>query len=121
MSVGYYLINKTKKEQVTFSHLPAETARELTGNPVTSAITTWYMHKNLGDEISFIPDQYCENEYSLKGASLDEILDYDDVTNLLIEDLISLGILKDNGVEHLFDDEPEVYIRRLENIWMDKN
>jgi len=42
------------------------------------------MLKNLGDEISFIPDKYYENEYSLKGASLDEISDYDDVTNLLI-------------------------------------
>lgn len=120
MSVGYYLINKTQKEQITFSHLPAETAKELTGNPVTAAITTWYMLKNLGDEISFISDQYYENEYSLKGASLDEISDYYDVTNLLIEDLISLGILNDNGLEYFFEDEPEVYIRRLENIWMDK-
>ncbi|AGF55957.1 hypothetical protein [Clostridium saccharoperbutylacetonicum] len=121
MSVGYYLINKTKKEQITFSHLPAETARELTGNPVTSAITTWYMLKNLGDDISFIPDQYYENESSLKEASLDEILGYNDMTNLIIEDLIGLRILKDNGIEHFFEDEPEVYIRRLENVWMDEN
>lgn len=121
MSVGYYLINKTKKEQITFSHLPAETAKELTGNPVTSAITTWYMLKNLGDDISFIPDQCYENEYPQEGASLKEISNYEDVTNLLIEDLIRLGILKDNGIEHFFEDEPEVYIRRLENVWMDEN
>jgi hypothetical protein len=116
MSVGYYLINKTKKEQITFSHLPAETAREVTGNPVTSAITTWYMLKNLGDDISFIPDQCYENEYPLK-----EISNYEDVTNLLIEDLINLGILKDNGIEHIFEDESEIYIRRLESVWMDEN
>lgn len=39
--------------------------------------------------------------------------------NLLIEDLISLGILKDNGIEYFFEDEPEVYMRRIENICMD--
>lgn len=56
MSVGYWLINKTKKEKITFFHLPASSERELTGNPVTAAITTWYLIKNSGDEIGFIPD-----------------------------------------------------------------
>jgi hypothetical protein len=40
MSIGYCLINKTKKEKITYFHLPADTAKELTGNPVTSAITS---------------------------------------------------------------------------------
>ena len=82
MSVSYYLINKTKKEQITFSHLPANTAKELTGNPITSSITTWYMIKNLGDEISFVPDQYYENEWPIKGVTLDDISNYNDITNL---------------------------------------
>ncbi len=72
MGVGYELINKSKKEVITFSHLPASKERELAGNPVTAAITTWYLLKNLGDMIQFIPDQ-SDEEYEYK--------DFKDVTN----------------------------------------
>ena len=62
MGVGYCLINKTKKERITYLHLPASKAREITGNSVTSAITTWYLLNNSGDEIGFITDQYDERD-----------------------------------------------------------
>lgn len=42
MGQGFVLINKSKPELVSYSHLPASKAKELTGNPVTAAITTWY-------------------------------------------------------------------------------
>lgn len=40
MGVGYVLVNYTKQEVVTYSHIPATKARELAGNPVSAAITT---------------------------------------------------------------------------------
>lgn len=60
MSAGYELINITKKEKISFSHLPVNAMREITGNPVSSAITTWYLMKNSGDEIGSVPDQSYE-------------------------------------------------------------
>lgn len=57
MGVRYQLINIAKKEIFTFSHLPCDKAREIVGNPVSTAIITWYLIENNGDEIGFIPDQ----------------------------------------------------------------
>ncbi|MNN67659.1 hypothetical protein D3C81_1833020 [compost metagenome] len=53
MGQEYILLNKTKREMICFLHLPASKARELAGNHVTSAITTWYLIHNSGDEILF--------------------------------------------------------------------
>lgn len=39
-SGGFVLINVTKKEKITYLHLPVSTKREIAGNPVSSAITT---------------------------------------------------------------------------------
>lgn len=60
MSVGYFLVNYSKKELLSFSHIDASTARELAGNPVSAAITTWYMLQNVSDSISFLSDTYDE-------------------------------------------------------------
>lgn len=118
MSVGYCLINKTKKEKISFLHLPVETAKEITGNPVASAITTWYLIKNSGDEIGFVPDQYYEEERSFKDVSWEDIVTYEDLTDEIISELIEAKIFIDNGIKVFDKDEPDVYIRRLKNIWL---
>jgi hypothetical protein len=113
MSIGYCLINKTKREKITYAHLSANTANELTGNPVTSAITTWYLIKNSGDEIGFVPDQYYEWEFPFRDISWDDINKFKDLTDDIINELINLQILIDYGIEIFDESEPDVYVRRL--------
>ncbi|WP_218832643.1 hypothetical protein [Paenibacillus sp. VTT E-133291] len=45
--------------------------------------------------------------------------DYHDVTDLLIDDLIKRQLIKDYGIEVFDPNEPEMFIRRLRNTWMD--
>ena len=120
MSIGYCLINKTKKEKITYFHLTADTAKELTGNPVTSAITSWYLIKNSGDEIGFVPDQYYEEHWPYKDVSWEDIIYYRDLTDDIINELIDLKILIQVGVNLFNKDEPDVYVRRLKNIWLEQ-
>ena len=52
MGVTYELVNRTKKEVIFYSHIPAGKARELAGNPAAVAVTTWYMLQNRGELFS---------------------------------------------------------------------
>lgn len=106
MGQGYILVNKSKGEIISFAHLPASKAKELTGNPVTAAMTTWYLLSNIGDQISFFEEE-------------NVLDDYHDVTDLLIDDLIKRQLIKDDGIEVFDSNEPEIFIRRLRNTWMD--
>lgn len=56
MGVEYRLVNITKREKITFIHLPCYKEREIIGNPVSEDIVSWYLLKYRGDEIGFIPD-----------------------------------------------------------------
>lgn len=106
MGQGYVLVNKSKRELISFAHLPASKARELSGNPVTAAMTTWYLLNNIGDQISFIEEEHIANDYC-------------DVTNRLIDNLVASQIIEDHGIEMFDPSEPEIFIRLLRNIWMD--
>jgi hypothetical protein len=117
MGVSYDLVNLTKKQCVGFYHLAASKVRELAGDPVSAAIVTWYMLQNRGDRITFVPDQYPDREWPCPDVSHEEILSYPDVTDQVVDSLIQAGILGDEGIEYLFEDEPEVYLRRLRNVW----
>lgn len=118
MGVGYWLINKTKKECISYLHIPANAAKKLTVNPVAATITSWYLLKNSGYEIGFVPDQYNEKNWTYKDSTEEEILNYKDLTDETIKELIELKILKDNWIEIIDEDEPDIYMRRLESIWM---
>lgn len=120
MGIGYCLVNKTKRETISFNRLQINIAKEIAGNAASSAITTWYLLKNSGDEIGFVPDQYYKKDWSYKDVSWQDVLNFKDLTEEVIDELINLKILKDNGIEILDEDEPGNYFRRLENIWMDK-
>ncbi|SFS76328.1 hypothetical protein [Paenibacillus sp. BC26] len=88
MGQNYVLINNSKKELIGLAHLPASKARELIGNPVTAAITTWYLLQNSGDNILFVEEERVEEGFI-------------DVTNNDIETLIQKGIIHDHGIEVL--------------------
>lgn len=103
---------------MTFSHLPASTARELAGHPVTAAITTFYMLSHVGDQISFLAD--ASPDWPFSQGSFDDLAGYRDATEGVIEALLQMGILLDEGREIFWPDEPEVYIRRLRNIWLER-
>jgi len=116
MGVGYILINSTKKEAINFYHLPASKMKELAGNNVTSAIVTWYMLNNRGDNIRFIPDSFIDENFDIT----DNIDNYLDVTSTVIKELINEKIIRDDGFEFIDEDEPQnIYIKRFTNIWMD--
>ena len=116
MGVGYYLVNMTAKEWVTFTHVSASTKRELAGNPASAAITTWYLLTHLGESIAFVSDS--NNDWPFMEGSRKDLIHFHDVTDDIIEQLIEEGILIDEGREVLFDNDQDVYIRLLKNIWL---
>ncbi len=119
MGIGYELINYSRKERLSFSHLPGGTMCELAGNPVLSAMIAWYMLRHNGDRIGFSQDTYPEMEaWPFKEYPFENTADYRDVTDATVNELIDAKILKDNGKDVFFADEPEVYVRRLEKIWL---
>jgi hypothetical protein len=117
VGVGYWLVNFTKKEQLLYAHIPASKARELAGNPVAAAITTWYLLQNPGDAISFVSDTY--DDWPFPEGNKYHMDDYKEVTDEVVNQLIEQGILVYEGREVFREDEPEIYMRRLRNVWMD--
>ena len=116
MGVGYILVNETKKEMVSFSHLNASKMRELAGNAAQSAIVTWYLLNNQGDQIQFVSDTY--DDWPFKTGSRNRVCSYPDKTEELLSKLIEQEILQDNGMLHVDEEEPEtVYTRDIINIW----
>jgi len=116
MGAYYSLINATKKEQLSFTHVNAAKAREMPGNPASAAIVTWYLIKNRGDYISFITDE--DIDCPIQGIDIREILNWPDVTDRVIDELINEEILGDFGKSYIDEDDPDnIYLRDLRNIW----
>jgi hypothetical protein len=117
MGVYYYLVNQSKKEIISFCHIPAWKKRELAGNPISAAIVTWYMLENIGDTISFIGDT--DDRWPFKNGSVIDLREYSEVTDKIVDGLIKASIIKDEGRLVIDDDEPEFYERILKNVWFD--
>jgi len=116
MAVEFELVNQTKKEVISFCHLPGSKKRELTGGVASSAIVTWYMLSNQGDQIQFVSDTY--GEWPFNSGSRNDLTQYTDVTEELIQSLIKEGILQDEGYDYIDDEDPEnIYIKKHANIW----
>jgi hypothetical protein len=115
LGAGYILVNQTKKEQILFAHISASKKRELAGGPISAAITTWYLLEHPGDSIAFISDTY--GEWPFKSGSPKDLFTYKDVTDEIISSLIKAEILQDEGREIFDESEPNVYMRKLRNIW----
>ena len=115
MGVGYVLVNNTRAEWISFIHLPASKARELAGNPVAAAITTCYLLERRGDQIAFVSDT--DWEWPFLNGSIKDLANFKDMTDAIVQELISESILRDDGIEWADDQEPEsVYIRKLTNV-----
>lgn len=111
MSVGYILVNQTKKEQITYIHIPATTKHEIVSCSISAAITTWYLLENAGDCIAFISDTY--GEWPFNSGAWEDIFNYREVTDEVVEKLITAKILRDEGKEVFDECDPTSYMRKL--------
>lgn len=118
MGVCYTLVNETKKETIMFLHIGGDKARELAGGAVGSALVIWYMLKNQGDDIQFVSDT--DGEWPFDTERQHSLESYTDKTDDMIDALIEEGILQDNGMIFVDEDEPDtVYMRDIVNVWID--
>lgn len=117
MGTLYQLVNITQKEIIYYMHIPAAKARELAGNPVSASITTWYLLTHLGNQITFVSTK--EPVWPYDSGSINDVDEFTEVTDQIVDELIKNHILVDEGKTFYFDDEPEIYDRKLKNIWME--
>jgi hypothetical protein len=117
MGLGYYLVNWSKKEWVLYDHIGATTARELARDPAAAAITTWYLLMHLDDRVAFVTDSY--DDWPFPDGSKADLALYREVTAEVVAELIANRVLIDEGRVILFEDEPEIYTRKLRmNGWI---
>lgn len=117
MGVEFTLVNESKRERIGFLHMDGNKARELTGNPAQSAVVTWYLLENRGDSIQFVSDTY--DDWPFNSGSRSDLIEYQDVTMKYIAKLIEQGVLVNEGMLHLDEDDPEnIYILNLKNVWL---
>jgi len=119
MGTMYRLVNLSKREQISFTKLPAAKAREIAGNPASAAMVAWYLIKNPGDLIGFVADDSSLWPFDME--SMSESLGYNDVTEAYIDDLIKEGIIKDCGILWQDEQEPGLYSRDLRNAYMPRD
>ncbi|WLQ13547.1 hypothetical protein O5O45_27855 [Hahella aquimaris] len=103
MSVGYEHINQTKKERITFAHLPVSTQNEIVGHPVSATMVCWYLMNNIGDDIQFVSDTY--DDWPFRSGQRKDYLAYPDRTDAIIATLVQEGVLQEDGVLYLDKDE----------------
>jgi hypothetical protein len=116
MSLEYILVNQSKKEMISFTHLNGAKPRELAGNSAQSAIVTWYLLTNQGDQIQLVSDS--EDDWPFFSGSKQEAWLYPDKTDEIIDALISQGVLSDFGNLYTDKDEPDtVFIRDIKSAW----
>ncbi len=117
MGMGYNLVNIDKKQRVGFYNINTGIKlRELSGTIIASTIVTYYLLTNTGDRIGFINDT--EESFIVCGKNYksDYFINFVDVTEKIIEELIEEGIVKDNGILWI-DKENNLFNRDLINIW----
>ncbi|QWF16386.1 hypothetical protein [Lysobacter capsici] len=114
MSLGYVLVNATRREQIAFRHLPASTQREIAGHPA-AAVVAWYLLEHPGDAIAFVNDHDAVWPFAI--GAFDDLRDYADMTDQVVADLIAAGIVRDEGKGYVDEDDPNVFVRNLTNIW----
>jgi hypothetical protein len=92
-------------------------ARELAGNPAQAALVTWYLLNNQGDSIQFLSDTY--DDWPFSSGQRNDVTAYEDVTPKYIGVLIEQGILANDGMLYVDEDDPtNVYILNLKNVWL---
>ena len=75
------------------------------------------MLSHAGDSIAFLSDTH--SEWPFREGARDDLQVYLDATDRTVAELVAAGILADEGLE-IFDElEPNIFVRRLRNVWMD--
>ena len=91
MSIWYTLVNFTRRERVSFAAICGMQKSQILFNSagVGSVVTTAYMLKHFGDDISFVPD-----DLKFRGKSPEELdLEaFTDVTESIIKELVDGGV-----------------------------
>ena len=113
MGVGYRLVNTTKKEIIKYLNLPVEKKGEICSSHVASKITTLYLLENMGDNISFVPDQYNEKDWPLSETKSSDLDDYLEVTEVWLTKAESGGYISGRTKEIIDEDEPELFVWRF--------
>jgi len=106
MPAEFILVNRTKRETVRFTHVPASKPKEIAGHPAAAAIVAWYLLHNPADRIGFVSTTECD-------------VDWPDRTDDVVSELIEAGILRDGGVLYRDEDDPAAFLRDLRNVWME--
>ncbi len=107
MSVGFILVNMTKKERLNWSHLSFSSKQEILRSPVGRALVTSYMLENAGDSIFFVPE-LIELGWP---AGLDNktLWSFSDVTEAHLEKLEKQGLLTGRR-KRMIDEEQDIYV-----------
>ena len=116
MGVTYSLVNHSRGEFVLYAHIPAGKKRELVGNAVSAAITTWYLLEHREDRVAFVSDDV--GDWPFPTGSQDDLAKYQEVTDRVVRELVAAEILKDYGVLWSDPDEPDrIFERDLRVTW----
>ena len=86
-----YLVNRTKKEYISFYGLPASKGNEINKCHVCCAIITKYMLENMGNEISLINSGW--GEWPFPNGNIEELKAFTEVTETYISLLQKAEIL----------------------------
>ncbi|MFD2572766.1 hypothetical protein ACFSUS_19150 [Spirosoma soli] len=114
MSVGYRVINVDRKERIEFTehiHM-GYTFGEILGSSLFGSVLSFYMMTHLGDRISFVHDR--QDEVDLFGVrySWDELYDFTNVTEQIVEQLITSKLYEDVGIGWS-DEEEGFFVRKI--------
>jgi len=95
-----------------FLHIPVSSMCEIQRNPVSAHIVGWYKAQHPSDDIEFVSDTYDDWPFSV--GSIGDLKDYEEITASVVNTLINLGAILDNGIAWQDEDEPNtVFIRDL--------
>jgi hypothetical protein len=87
MSTWYTLANFTKRERIEFAALSGMQHGQIVMSPEAATMVASYMLNNIGDDISFVPD-----EATFRGNQETNLDDFTDVTDRYIDDLLESKI-----------------------------
>jgi hypothetical protein len=105
----YSLANFTKREQVNFARISGMKAGEIVGNPQGAVIAAWYMLTHTDDDVAFVPD---DRPFRGRAPYETDISSFTDVTDRVVEELVSAGDLIDYGTMQ-DETDPDVKFRLL--------
>lgn len=114
MGVEYCLVNLSGREWMSYGHVGGGKRHQLAGDSATAAMTTWYLLNHRGDKIGLVSDE--DDDWPFDCPPVD-FYDWKDVTEEVVQELISSGILADHGRRYQDPEEENVYMRDLRNVW----